>query len=86
MVYEQPQHAGKYFVRMLSHDLTLVYGKSENSLPITTVKVESQPCADPNQVSASSGTLSLPNEIMAVGLCVKQEFTGYTNDGRFKAA
>ena len=63
--YDSPQAAGKFHTLRLDGDHTLVYGTSANSLPITSVKVENQPCADPKVVSSGTSTKTLPNEIMA---------------------
>ena len=84
--YELPQYVGDYHVVRLGTDQALVYGKNVNSLPITSVRVESQPCADPLQVSSSTGTVALPNELSDLKLCERQQSTGFTQDGRFKKA
>ena len=53
-----------YKVLKLSFDQALVYSKSTNSLPITTIRIENQPCVTAEKVSSAPGTLPLPNEIM----------------------
>ena len=65
--------------------LALVASKSFDSLPITTLRVESEPCLEPNQVSSINGTKTLPNEVMQAEMCTKEVNTGKTYDGRYQA-
>ena len=57
-----------------------------DSLPVTSFKVESAPCVQPEQVSFSSSTQTLPNEVMQSQMCQKEPNTGKTIDTRYRAA
>lgn len=48
----------------LPESLELVYSKSTDSLPMTSFRVESEPCVQPEQISFTPGTQTLPNEVM----------------------
>ena len=48
----------------LPEGLALVTSRQYDALPITSFRVESEPCLEPNQVSSRNGTQTLPNEVM----------------------
>lgn len=70
----------------MNGDQVIVFSKDEDSLPITTIKVENQPCADPHTNSDSAGTKTLPNEMQRNGECKPEVNTGLVFDDRFDSA
>ena len=70
----------------LSNDQALVYSKHTNSMPPTSMRVEFQPCVDPDTMSSSPGTVALPNEVQPAGSCEKEPSTGLILDARYSAA
>jgi len=67
-------------------DLALVFSKTTDSLPITSIRVEHKPCALSDYISSKNGTISLPNEVMQAGECPVEPNTGFLTDERYKAA
>ena len=55
---------------------------ASNNLPITTTRVEYQPCMDPFYQSNSPGKKFYGTELMQSG-CSKEKNTGLTSDPRF---
>ena len=48
----------------MGSEYTLWYSRHENSLPVTTIKVENEPCMGQPDASVSPGTVLLPQELM----------------------
>jgi len=44
-------------------DKQIIFSKSVDSLPITTIRLENEPCAEGWKTSDGSGTIPLPNEV-----------------------
>ena len=73
------------FVKLQS-DLNIVYSKKTDSLPITSMRIEDKPCADPGVFSSASGTYGLPSEVMKPSTCQLEKNTGKTFDERYSQA
>ena len=62
----------------------MITGTSGDSLPITSTRVEANPCMKPNEKSKSSRATWYPLEVdfLAEG-CTKAKTNGYINDDRY---
>lgn len=75
-------HVQKYALSATGSWNWLVYSKNETSLPITTLKVESQPCLDPKQQSNNYDKAFYIAEVMQ-STCKPEYNTGLVFDDRF---
>ena len=70
----------------IGDDLTLVTSKDTDSLPITTLRIDFEPCVEYWKQSSAPDTQPLPNEIVQVPECEPERNTGLTIDERFSSA
>ena len=61
----------------------LVYTKDSDSLPLTSMIVENQPCFNNVGASASGGTEYLPYEIERSSSCPVEAHSGLESDSRY---
>ena len=72
-----------YKAVMLEGERYVVYSKREDSLPITTIKIEAQPCASSWISSEAEGTVPLANEVLKDVTCQPDKGSGLTVDDRY---
>ena len=60
---------GGYEMLSIDGEHTLVYSKSTDAMPVTSIKVQNSPCLNHENVSAAAGTSPLPNEVLQIGDC-----------------
>ena len=69
---------GSYDMLGIDSDHTLVYSKSFDAMPVTSIKVQNSPCLNYEDASASAGTAPLPSEVLQVGDCPSDTDSRYT--------
>jgi hypothetical protein len=68
-----------------ANEYVLVTGKSGETLPITTTRVEADPCMKPNEISKSQKATWYPLEAdFLSNHCTRAKTNGYFNDDRYQ--
>ena len=77
-IKEITYQTGSYNMLGIDGDHTLVYSKSYDAMPVTSIKVQNSPCLNYEDASASAGTASLPSEVLQAGDCPSDTDSRYT--------